>query len=139
MLTLREANEGDLPAIAAMLRASFGEHMLKRMEGGRSVVALLGAELVGCVVYEPGDDYVYLGRLAVLEPHRHHGIGAALVAHVEERARQLGTPRVQLAVHGAEPHLREWYASAGYVLVEECFFPGADEPAYVMLEKDVSE
>ena len=135
--TLREATDGELPAIVEVLRASFGEHMLKRMEGGRSVVALLGTTIVGCVVYEPNDDHVYLGRLAVLDSHRHHGIGGALVAYVEERARLLGIPRVQLAVHGAEPHLSEWYASAGYVLTEECFFLSADEPAYVILEKDV--
>jgi N-acetylglutamate synthase-like GNAT family acetyltransferase len=137
-LSLREATEGELAAIASVLQAAFGQQMVKKMEGGRAVVALLGGDLVGCVVYEPNDDHVYLGRLAVRAPHRQHGVGGALVAYVEERARQLGTPRVQLAVHGGESHLREWYEAAGYILVEECFFPGSDEPMYVVLEKDVS-
>jgi GNAT superfamily N-acetyltransferase len=137
-LILREAIDDDLPVVGAVLRAAFGEHMLKRMEGGRVVVALLGAELVGCAVYEPNDEHVYLGRVAVLSPHRHHGVGGALVAYVEERARRLGTPRVRLAARADEPQLHEWYASAGYRLCEECFFPGIDEPMYIILEKDLA-
>jgi len=138
-LTLREATDDELPALNVILQASFGEQMLKRMEGGRGVLALLGGAPVGCVVYEPNDDHVYLGRIAVLPSHQNLGIGAALVAYVEERARRLGTPRVRLAVNAAAAHLRKWYAGAGYALVEECFFPGMDEPMYIIVEKDLSE
>ena len=137
-VVLRAATEEDLPTIVALLKAAFGEHMAKQLEHGRTVVALVGGALVGCIAYEPNDEHVYLGRVAVLAPHRHHGIGGALISHVEADARRLGTPRVRLAVSATETHLHKWYERAGYVLVEECFLPGFDEPAYLMLEKDVS-
>jgi N-acetylglutamate synthase-like GNAT family acetyltransferase len=136
-LILREVTEGDMSGAVALLHAAFGEDMLKQIDHGRTVVALVGAELVGCVAYEPSDEHVYLGRIAVSQPYRHHGVGAALLSHVEASARQLGTPRVRLAVAARETHLREWYEHAGYVLVEECFFPGFEEPTYVMLEKNL--
>jgi N-acetylglutamate synthase-like GNAT family acetyltransferase len=136
-LVLREATEDDLPTVMVVLRAAFGEDMLKQIDQGRTVVALVDAELVGCVAFEPNDEHVYLGRIAVSQPHRHHGIGGALLHHVEVSARQLGTPCVRLAVSARETHLRDWYERAGYVLVEECFFPGFEEPAYIILEKDV--
>lgn len=137
-VVLRAAQEDDLPTITALLKSAFGERMVKQLEHGRTVVALVGGELVGCIAYEANDEHVYLGRVAVLASHRHHGIGGALIGRVEADARLLGTPRVRLAVSAAEPHLREWYERAGYVLVEECYLPGFDEPAYLMLEKDVS-
>ena len=137
-VVLRDATAENLPTIGALLKAAFGAHMVKQLEHGRTVVALVGGELVGCIAYEPNDEHVYLGRVAVLASHRHHGIGGALIGRVEADARRLGTPRVRLAVSASETHLREWYERAGYALVEECFLPGFDEPAYLMLEKDVS-
>lgn len=154
-LELREVGADEAPTVSRLIRAAFAEYegqihppsgahgetqerVMKKMESGRSALALLGGEPVGCVVYEPNDGYVYLGRLAVLPSHRRHGIGEALVRFVEERARALGSPRVQLGVRVALPHIQAWYESQGYVIVEEKYHPGFDEPTYYMMEKELS-
>ena len=154
-LELREVGAEESATVSRLIRSAFAEYdgqihppsgahgetqerVLKKMESGRSVLAVLGGEPVGCVVYEPNDGYVYLGRLAVLPSHRRHGIGLALVRFVERKARALGTPRVQLGVRVALPHIQAWYESHGYAIVEEKYHPGFDEPTYYMMEKDVA-
>lgn len=53
-----------------------------------------------------------LGRLAVTRPARGAGLGAALVAAIEDRARERGLPTVELH---AQLHARPFYERLGYL------------------------
>jgi predicted GNAT family N-acyltransferase len=52
-----------------------------------------------------------VGRVAVLRPLRSAGIGAAIMAGVEDRARTLGLTRLELH---AQTYVRGFYARLGY-------------------------
>ena len=60
----------------------------------------------------PGD--LYLDGIAVAEPHRGRGIGTALIAAFEERARDNGFQTVSLEVIAANPRARDLYERLGY-------------------------
>lgn len=155
-IVLRDATEGDIPTIIAVTRAAFEEYaswlnppssvpnetpekVRAKLASGRGVLALVGDQVVGSVYYSPEQEYVYLGRLAVLPGFRGQGIGSALVAEVERRAHALGRARVRLGVRLALPQIRARYERLGYQVYEERRHPGFDEPTYVMMEKQLAE
>lgn len=53
-----------------------------------------------------------IGRLAVLEKHRHHGVGSALLNAVMDIAAEAGLPAVYL--HG-QVHARQFYEKHGFI------------------------
>jgi predicted GNAT family N-acyltransferase len=63
---------------------------------------------------EPG--VAVVGRMAVRAGHRGAGVGAALLALLEQRARDLGWSRIELH---AQSHAAGFYARAGYAPVGE--------------------
>jgi ribosomal protein S18 acetylase RimI-like enzyme len=155
-LSLRDATNADLPTVLAVLQAAFAEYrgrldppsgvhqetvesLRAQMTSACIVLALLDDTVVGCVLYRPENDHVYLGRLAVLPAYRNRGIATALTAAVEQRARARGIPRVRLGVRVALPHLRAWYERLGYRLLEERRHEGYVEPTYLLLEKMLEE
>lgn len=149
---LREAAEADLPTALAVLRAAFEEYqdwldppsgvhretvesLATAMASGRLILADLEGVLAGCVLYRPGHDHIYFGRLAVLPAYRRRGVAGALVAYVEQRGRELNLPCVRLGVRVALPELRERYERMGYHVVEARRHAGYPEPTYLILEK----
>ena len=60
------------------------------------LLALDGERLVGCCFVRRESEALYLGKLAVDESARGRGVGRALLAAVEERARALGVSRLRL-------------------------------------------
>ncbi|MGQ9661530.1 MAG: GNAT family N-acetyltransferase [Kiritimatiellia bacterium] len=76
------------------------------------IVALLGAQVVGCVVIKPlSVCQVRLRQLCVVEKFRNQGIGKLLVRQAEKLAWQLGYARAVL--HAREPAV-DFYAKLGY-------------------------
>ena len=73
----------------------------------------------------------------MLQPFRRYGVGQALTEYVEQRARALGIPRVQLGVRTALPHLQAYYARLGYRVVRYEAHQGYTAPTYVVMEKQV--
>jgi predicted N-acetyltransferase YhbS len=151
-IVLRETTDDDIPTIVAVTRAAFEEFtswlnppsgaqnetpekVRAKLVSGHGVLALIGDRVVGSVYYSAEAEYVYLGRLAVLPEFRGRGIGTALVAEVERRARELGRARVRLGVRLALPHLRVRYERLGYKVYEERSHEGFAEPTYLMMEK----
>ena len=57
-----------------------------------------------------------IGRMAVRAPARGTGVGAALLALLEQRARELGATAVELH---AQTHAQRFYERAGYQVVGE--------------------
>jgi GNAT superfamily N-acetyltransferase len=153
-LVLREATDGDVPAIVALIHAAFEEYravldppsgahnetaatVRQRMSSSRVVIALSVGTPIGCVFYEQAGDHLSFSRLAVPPAYRRHGIGRALIAYVEDRARVLNLRQVRLGVRIALPPLRAYYELLGYRLLEYHAHDGYAEPTYVILAKDV--
>jgi predicted N-acetyltransferase YhbS len=151
-ITLRDATEGDIPAIVAITQAAFGEYeglldppssvrdetpekVRAKLREGVTVLALHDDVPVGAVYFSPRGEYAYMGRLSVLPAQRGQGIGAALVAHVEERARALGLAYMELGVRVALPHLIAMYTRLGYHIAEERRHPGYSVTTFVMMHK----
>ena len=158
-ISLRAATENDIPTIVALIHAAFkeydgaldppsgahkesAENIRHKLTTERAVLALLnpagergGDQAVACVFYRDEGDYMYFGRLAVLPAYRNRGISAMLIAYVEQRARELGLPRVRLGVRVALPHLRARYERLGYRVIEQRSHTGYAEPTYLVMEK----
>ncbi|MDP9498242.1 MAG: GNAT family N-acetyltransferase [Actinomycetota bacterium] len=118
--TVRLAADADLPAVYALRHEVFvvGQdvpEVLERDEHDATcdhAVALLDGEVVGTgrlVAREDGTGVV--GRMAVAADRRGTGTGAALLARLEERARERGLSAVELH---AQVHARRFYERAGY-------------------------
>ena len=129
---LRPATSADIPAIIAVTRAAYTlfadqlhppssvlnetpETVASALHNGGIIVAETHDEIVGAVRYEPREDYLYLGRLAVAPTWQGRGIGRRLVTAVEEWAILLGLDEVRLGVRPELPRNRAMYARLGYV------------------------
>lgn len=151
-LQLREAADSDLETIVAVIRAAFAEYegrldppsggardtvesLREKIADGNAVLALLDDQVIGCVFYRPDCDHLYFGRLAVLPAHRQRGVGRALIAYVEERARTLGLPRIRIGVRIGLPELFAAYERIGYRTIAEHSHEGYAQPTYVSMEK----
>jgi predicted N-acetyltransferase YhbS len=151
-ISLRAATEADIPTIVALIHAAFQEYagaldppagahkesvenIRQKLTSERAVLARLGDQVVACVFYRDEGEYLYFGRLAVLPAYRNRGISAVLIAYVEQRAHELGLPRVQLGVRVALPHLRARYERLGYRVIEQRSHAGYAEPTFLVMEK----
>lgn len=81
-------------------------------------LALVDGAVVGCVLLHVRGDEGKLFQMGILQPHRGNGIGRALVAALEDKARRLGLGRV--FCH-ARRDARDYYAKLGYRIVGEPF------------------
>jgi ribosomal protein S18 acetylase RimI-like enzyme len=92
-----------------------------------SVVGLLTLHMVP-VLHEPGD-WCRITSLVVHPAARRSGVGRALVAQAESRARAAGCARIEVtsAVHRDGAH--DFYRGEGYGRVSEHFLKRLREPA----------
>ena len=58
-----------------------------------------------------------LNNLAVLPEYRHEGIGAKLLAHAFEKAKEQGCSKVKIGIVEENKVLRKWYETFGFVHV----------------------
>jgi|SRR5579864_1891097 len=155
-VVLREATAADAELLVAVIQSAFDEYRGRldppsgahdeSVAGMRSWLAKAGACLAfaserpaGCVLYEPAAGIVNLSRLSVLPDARRLGLGGALVQFVEQRARALNLPRVQLAVRLGLTNLTSWYEARGYHVIEVGSHQGYTQPTYAVLEKEVGD
>jgi GNAT superfamily N-acetyltransferase len=104
-IVIRAVEERDCPALAAMLSQSTGipttsDQVRARLVKSRGVehpvVAELGEQVAGFaslrLLYYLGEDgpYAEVSELFVMPRFRQHGIGAALLSDLEQRARAAG-------------------------------------------------
>jgi GNAT superfamily N-acetyltransferase len=151
-LTIAEACTGDAPVLLALMRAAFEEYeglltppsgahdetvetVRARLAAGGAALARVGEEAAGFAFYEPAGDLVYFGRLSVLPRLRNHGIGGALVAYVERRAKEQGAAGMRLGVRLQLPHLIARYERLGYRITQYKTHRGYDQPTWVYMEK----
>ena len=116
-------SEGDI-WIAGHLRTT-EEDMVAAIQRGEIFVARHGTELVGTVrIVETDERSLEWGQLAGVGARR--GLGRAIAAYVEDRARSTGRSVVTLEVlvpntynHPAKDRLQAWYLRMGYDLVRK--------------------
>ena len=151
-LTLRDARPEEAPLVTKLILTGFEEFRGKlnppsgahndtpqkvgaKMAQGGALLAYVEADVTGCVLYYPEDEHMYLGRLAVLPAYRRHGVGRALVAAVEQKARQAGYEYVSLSVRVALPQNRAYFEGMGYRWCSDEYHPGFAVPTFVKMEK----
>lgn len=82
----------------------------------------------------------YIANLAVLPQYQGRGIGSALIAHVEGKARAAGLRKCSLIVDTEKPEARRLYERSGYQVVYTKTYAGEAEDAhagYFRLVKDL--
>lgn len=153
-ITIRFASAEDAALLCALIHAAFEEYralllppsgahaettqsIAAKLTQGGAFIAERGDETAGCVIYAVHEDYVYLGRLAVLPAHRHHGLGARLVAEVETAARAAGKSGVQLGVRAQLPRNLAFFQALGYHLLREERHAGYAQPTIYILRKEL--
>ena len=151
---IREATEDDAATISGLIVAAFepyrrrldppsgahletAESIRRRLPTRKAALATVDGRAVGCVLYELGDGFVTMSRLSVLQGERRRGIGRALIAFVEGRARDSGRSRVRLGVRIVLPRLHAYYSRLGYRKVGLATHAGFSRPTYAILEKDL--
>ena len=151
-ITIRDAQLQDATTILGLMLAAFAEYdgvldppsgahdetirtVRQKLKRGGGVIAEVGGEPAGFAFYEPVKELLYFGRLSVLPGFRNQGIGAALLEHVEARARQTGVAGVRLGERVQLPHLIARYERLGYRITKRMTHKGYAEPTYIFMEK----
>lgn len=84
--------------------------------------------LLACCHLQRRTGSAYLGMFAVRPDRQGGGVGAAMMAAAEERARAWGAARMELTVLNHRPELQAWYERCGYALTGRLEpFPYGDE------------
>jgi GNAT superfamily N-acetyltransferase len=105
---------------------------LQRLLAGGDVVALLAGEpAIAVALVTMRSNVWYDGPVALLDElyvaaeYRGHGIGAALLARVEEVVRHRGVELIEINVDGGDTDARRFYERHGYTNIS----PGEPVPA----------
>jgi GNAT superfamily N-acetyltransferase len=153
-LELRPACLEDAPVLRSILHAAFEEYrdkldppsgahhetvevIARKLQEGQAVMALVAGQPAGCVFCQPKGDHLYLGRLAVLPAYRRRGVARGLIDYVEQQAKTMGFPCVQLGVRIALPHVCDYYLRLGYGIVDAGTHAGYPEPTFYVMEKEI--
>jgi GNAT superfamily N-acetyltransferase len=91
------------------------EDVRRALETEGGVVAIDGEAVVGSARFEERPGYLYIGRLAVPPAFRGRGIGAALMAFIEEHARSRGMAECHVSVRESLPGNVAMFEHWGYV------------------------
>jgi GNAT superfamily N-acetyltransferase len=92
--------------------------------GGELLLAEAGGRVLGLIAWRPQDDDAYvvaplsrfamISELVVESSARRQGIGRALLAEVERRARAAGLPRLMVGLLVGNAEAEALYAAAGF-------------------------
>lgn len=147
-LTIRAESENDVPRVAAVHRAAFGQpdeaNFVDRLRATArpqvSLVALRGGALVGHIFFSPvaieaaPADLCPMGLapVGVLPAHQNAGVGDALVRAGLEACRALGAQAVVVLGHPA------YYPRFGFLPARRfglhCEYVAPDDDAFMALE-----
>jgi ribosomal protein S18 acetylase RimI-like enzyme len=103
--------------------------------------------IVGCCALVPKDSHAYFGMFAVRPGLQGGGVGSAVLAEAEARARKLGLCRVEMTVLSLRSELIAFYERRGYRNAGETRpfpygdarfgLPRRDDLEFVVLAKDL--
>ncbi len=140
--TVRLARGEDMAAVYALRHEVFvlGQDVPEDMERDEhdevcdhAVAVRDGAVLATGRLLDPGDGTGTIGRMAVAEGARRTGLGAAVLARLEQRARERGLAAVELH---AQVHARRFYDRAGYAPYGDTYLEAGIE--HVSMRKALS-
>jgi ribosomal protein S18 acetylase RimI-like enzyme len=151
-LTTRHARLDEAPAVLAAILAAFGQYrgtlvpessafketpdtVRATMARGGAVIVERDGRLLGTTLYQPEDDSLYIGRLAVLPEARRTGVAVLLVQAVEAIARAQGIPRLTLGVRLALADNIRLFTRLGFRETGRTAHPGFTEPTSMDMEK----
>ena len=134
MVRIVRARVEDAALVHRIMHAAFGEYrstlvppssshdetvefVARAIEQGGALLVWDGDVAVASARFEPRSDSLYVGRVAVLPEHRRRGIASAIMARMEEVARELGLPAVQVGVRGSLPSNLGLYRWLGFEVV----------------------
>lgn len=133
-VVVRIAEPDDMEAIFTLRRAVFideqnldaDEEWDGRDEDAVHAVALMEGEVVGTgrLLTDEGEETCRIGRMAVRQDLRRHGIGDRILALLEDAAQERGFAQVQL---NAQTYVKDFYAQAGYAEYGETFMEAGIE------------
>ncbi len=129
MTGIRTYEEKDEAALAALWREVFPDEpahnvpeevIARKLAVQRELffVAVEDGEIVGTAMagYDGHRGWVY--TVAVKPSHRRRGVGAALMARVEEGLRAIGCPKLNLQVRASNREAVAFYERLGYAVEE---------------------
>ncbi|SLN76886.1 GNAT family N-acetyltransferase [Ruegeria meonggei] len=98
----------------------------------------IGQAPVGCMFLTPKPTALHLGKLAVREDRRGHGLCRALVDHAERRAIVLGLPALELETRVELTEIHRVFSRLGFTVVNMGTHTGYTEPTEYQLRKVIS-
>ena len=104
---------------------------------GGAVLAWEGEAAVGSARFQPRPDYLYVGRVSVLPAWRKRGIGAAMMAFIEEHALTIGQPEIRVEVRLSLPSNVALYRHLGFHTISEQPHPRGPAFRTVILGKRI--
>ena len=149
---IRPAMAADVSAIVKTLQRAFAEYdgrldpqpgalretgatLRSRVMPHGAAVAVVGGQVVGCVLFEHRGTEIYLGRLAVVPERRGRGLARRLVDHVEHESRAIGATAVTLNVRVALPENITLFLRLGYHEVGRLAHRGFSDPTFLVMMK----
>jgi GNAT superfamily N-acetyltransferase len=129
-VVLRRAGATDLEGVLALQQAAYAKnrpllgvepiplladyaHILRTMEVW---VHEGDGRLLGALILEPRPDDLLIWSIAAHPSAQGTGIGGALLAAADARARQIGRPLLRLYTGSPLAHLVAWYGRHGYAI-----------------------
>ncbi|MBZ0130546.1 MAG: GNAT family N-acetyltransferase [Rhodobacteraceae bacterium] len=100
---------------------------------GEIWIAEIAAEPVACLFLSRKGDALYLGKLAVAEPWRGHGIARALVAKAAGRARDQGLVALELQTRVELVENHAAFRKLGFRQTGQTAHPGFDRPTSITM------
>jgi GNAT superfamily N-acetyltransferase len=153
-MQVRQAGPGDpvWPQVLPLIRAAFAPmdgvvdppssvHRLtvdtldEKAATETCLVAVEGVHLLGCCFVRQEQHALYLGKLAVHARERGRGVGRALLAAAEARARSLGLTRLRLETRIELVDNHATFAAWGFERTAENSHPGYTRPTSVEMTK----
>jgi GNAT superfamily N-acetyltransferase len=90
---------------------------------------------IACLFAKPQGDALYVGKLAVAETHRRHGLARRLIAAAEAEARARNLPRLELETRIELTENHTAFARMGFVKTAETAHPGYARPTSITMSR----
>ena len=94
---------------------------------------------IACLFAKPQGDALYVGKLAVAETHRRHGLARRLIAEAQIEARARNLPRLELETRIELTENQAAFARMGFTKISESAHPGYDRPTSITMSQALPE